>query len=231
MIDCGVKKIPEAHIMKRWTREARDYQYPDDVCTSPGEQLGQSLLFANALDVVRSTDKNPKAGEILTRYLNMARKEIEGLEMVNVNEISPSDGNNTSGYMSASGTEAQNDEPEYDSDGLQVLTNTYGASGSSAYMSDADINSIKAPLVSKDTGHRREKRFKPLFERRRKGRKRYTATTMLSESIQEEGNQITMRIENEMTKANKGPTKKKRNIQANERHYVCFLLTQNMNYG
>lgn len=30
MIDFGVNKIPEAHILKRWTRSARDYQYPDE---------------------------------------------------------------------------------------------------------------------------------------------------------------------------------------------------------
>lgn len=80
MITNGVKKIPEAHIMKRWTRNAHDFEYPDEVCTSAGEQLGQNLLYANALEVVKSTDKNPKAGEILMRYLNMARKEIDGIE-------------------------------------------------------------------------------------------------------------------------------------------------------
>jgi hypothetical protein len=70
MIHHGVKKIPQAHIMKRWTRDARDYQYPNDVCTSAGEQLGQSLLYANALDVVKSIEKDPKAGKILARHLN-----------------------------------------------------------------------------------------------------------------------------------------------------------------
>ena len=44
-----------------------------------GEQLGQNLLYANALEVVKSTDKNPKAAEILMRYLHMAKKEIDGI--------------------------------------------------------------------------------------------------------------------------------------------------------
>lgn len=60
MIHRGVNEIPEAHIMKRWTRNARDYEYPNEVCTTAGEQLGQSLLFANALDVVKSTER-PKS--------------------------------------------------------------------------------------------------------------------------------------------------------------------------
>lgn len=166
------------------------------------------MLFANALDVVKSTNKNPKAGEILTRHLNMARKEIEGLETANVDVISPSEGNATAGYMSASGTKAMNKETEYGSDGLQVLTNTYGASGSSAYMSDADINRIQAPSVPKETGRKREKRYNPLFERRRKGRKRYTAATMTSESI--EGHLTTMIIANEMAKEGKEPKKQKK---------------------
>lgn len=189
MIDLGIKKIPDGHIMKRWTRNARDYQYPDDVCTSAGEQLGQSLLYANALDAVKSTDQNPKAGEILTRYLNMARKEIEGLQNETDSQIQTSDGNTTTGYISASGNESKNEEQQdYDSDGSPVVRNIYGASGSSAYMSDADINNIKAPFVPQKSGRQREKRFKPLFERKRKGRKRYTANPMSWGNIQEEAN-------------------------------------------
>lgn len=72
--------------------------------------------------------------------------------------------------MYGSGTEAQNvDQDGYDSDGLEAVTKRYGASGSSAYMSD-DIYSILAPLVSLEMGHRTEKCFKPLFERKRKSR-------------------------------------------------------------
>lgn len=62
--------------MKRWTRNARDFEYPDEICTSAGEQLGQNLLYAHALEVVKSTDKDPGAGQILIRHINMARKEI-----------------------------------------------------------------------------------------------------------------------------------------------------------
>jgi hypothetical protein len=214
MIDCGLNKIPEGHILKRWTRNARDYQYPDDVCTIAGEQLGQSLLFANALDVVKSTVKNPKAGEILTRHLNIARKEIEVLETTNEANNSLSDGNGTAGYVSASGTETGNGNLEdYDSGGIQVVTNKYGASGSSAYMSDADINRIKAPFVPKENGRKREKRFKPVFERKRKSRKRYTAKPMISEDSHEEGYLENLCIANDMEKSERVTKtgKKKRN--------------------
>lgn len=183
MIHNGVKKIPQAHIMKRWTRDARDYDYPDEVATSAGQQLGQTLLYANALDVVKSTEKSQEAGQILTKYLNIARKEIEGLDNDISTNISASEGDTTNGYMSATATETENeDQSGYDSDGNPVTKNVYGAAGSSAYMSDADVNNIQAPEVPKESGRRREKRYKPVFERKRKGRKRYTACPMIFEN-------------------------------------------------
>lgn len=185
MIACGVKEIPKAHIMKRWTRDARDYEYPDEVCTSAGEQLGQSLLYANALDVVKSTEKAPKAGQILTKYLNLARKEIERLESDNCTMISASDGINENAYMSGTANEQESvDQSSYDSDGQPVQRNVYGAAGSSAYMSDADINNIQAPELPQQLGRLRETRYKPLFERKRKGRKRYRASPVIIESCE-----------------------------------------------
>lgn len=185
------------------------------VSTTAGEQLGQSLLFANALDVVKSTVKSPKAGEILTRHLNIARKEVEGLETTNEPNNSLSDGNGTAGYVSASGTETGNENLEdYDSDGLQVVPNKYGASGSSAYMSDADVNRIKAPFVPKENGWKRENRYKPVFERKRKSRKRYTAKPMISEDTNEEAYLENVNIANVVEKSErvtKTATKKCKN--------------------
>lgn len=188
MIHRGVNEIPEAHIMKRWTRNARDYEYPNEVCTTAGEQLGQSLLFANALDVVKSTEKDPRAGEILTKYLNMAKKDIELLHGDNSRHMSASDGNTTgAAYQSETGTKAEYaDHTDYDSDGKRVVTNAYGAAGSSAYMTYADVNSIKAPNIPKEVGCKREIRYKHMFERKRKSMKRYTASTNVFPNIHEE---------------------------------------------
>lgn len=44
MIRRGVKKIPQAHIMKRWTRDARDYQYPNELCTSAGTAWSELVV-------------------------------------------------------------------------------------------------------------------------------------------------------------------------------------------
>lgn len=158
--------------MKWWTRNDCDYQYPNDVCTTAGEQLGQSLLYANALDVVKSTQRNKKAREILNRHLNMARKEIDGLDTNICSEVRTSDGNMTLGYISGSATELDNSG--YDSDGNPVVRNKYGAAGSSAYMSDVDVSKIQAPIITPKSRRKKEKRYKPLFERSRNSKKRYT---------------------------------------------------------
>lgn len=154
--------------------------------------MGQSLLYANALDVVKSTQMHPKAGEILNRHLTMGRKEIDGLNCEISSQMYGSDGNTTTGYISGSATETEKlDQVSitvgYDSDGHPVVRNSYVAAGSSAYMSDADVSNIKAPLITAEVGRKREKRYKPMFERSRKGRKRYTGTPIIHEAYDSGG--------------------------------------------
>jgi hypothetical protein len=162
--------------MKRWTRNARDFEYPDEVCTSAGEQLGQNLLYANALDVVKSTDKNPKAVEILMKYLHMAKKEIDSMPPENLSYIASTDGNSSAAQNPVNDSETEGGcQTGYESNGQQIITNTYGAAGSSAYMSDAEIREIQAPLVPQHIGKQRENRYKPIFEKIRRGRKCYRA--------------------------------------------------------
>lgn len=165
------------------------------------------MLYANALDVVSSTQKNKKAGKILIRHLNMARKEINGLETEISTELQTTDGNTTTGYSSGCGTEVENSG--YDSDGNPVVRNKYGAAGSSAYMSDLDVIKIKAPFIKPKAGKKRETRYKPMFERARKGMKRYTAFPVISEDCGEDaqaGNKCTT----EAVKNVKHVAKKKR---------------------
>lgn len=169
MIHCGVSKIPETHIMKRWTRNARDFSYADDISSSGIDYLGHGLLFVNALEVVRLADKDAKSGAILMKYLTMARKEIESLQEDQFKENSYMD---TYGYISSSS--AQGEDPcssGYDSDGEPIIGNMYGAAGSSAYMSDNDIQNIQAPIVPLNKGRPRANRFPKMFEKRKKGRK------------------------------------------------------------
>lgn len=151
MIHSGVKEIPQYHVMKSWSKDARDYEYPKEASNEVEEQLGQRLLFANALDVVTKSGKAPKAGEILTRHLNLARKEIEDLEDDTSNDELTSAENTMCGYTSAE-ADYSTDQCAYTSDEQAVKHNVYGASGSSAYMSDVEIRQMKAPVVPLKSG-------------------------------------------------------------------------------
>lgn len=102
----------------------------------------------------------------------MARKEIDGLDTNICSEVRTSDGNMTLGYISGSATELDNSG--YDSDGNPVVRNKYGAAGSSAYMSDVDVSKIQAPIITPKSRRKKEKRYKPLFERSQNSKKRYT---------------------------------------------------------
>lgn len=211
MIHCGIKKIPTAHIMKRWTRDVRDYEYPAEVCPSATENLGQSLLYANALDAVKSTDNNKKAAQILNRYLNIARKEIDALDGPNPCQFTTSGGNTTVGYISGTNTEAETEwQSEYDSDGQPLVRNMYGASRSSAYMSDANINNIQTPVVPTETGRKRETMIKPLFERKQKARKNYTGSPLMYANNEDEGHLYNMCIGNDMVGKNNQVKKPKK---------------------
>jgi hypothetical protein len=166
LIHIGAKKIPEAHIMKRWTQGAKDFDYPLSAASgSIDNQLISSILHVNALEVVQSAGKDADASQILMKHLSMAKKEMQTLfDERNKNQPSnvDSDYNSTSapdhGYCNVSG---------YETEGW-VSDNMYGASGSSAYMSDGDILSIKAPTVpEKQSGRPRENRYPRMFEYRR----------------------------------------------------------------
>ncbi|KAG2568135.1 hypothetical protein PVAP13_7NG159300 [Panicum virgatum] len=127
-------------------------------------QLQQSVLHVNALGVVHSADNDPDAAQILMKHLNLARKEMQLL----FEEKSKNKQDNLSGgYSSAFSSKGCYDSdsgPE--SEGANDIV--FGASGSSAYMSDSDILSIQAPPVPpKSVGRPRENRFPRMFEYRR----------------------------------------------------------------
>ncbi|TVU27405.1 hypothetical protein EJB05_30014, partial [Eragrostis curvula] len=157
MIHTGVSKIPEAHILKRWTRNARDVVYPDALSSdsdSVGDQLLQSVLYGDALDVVRRANKDKQIHEIVARNIKLAKQEIDRL---------------MEWRSKQPGYKAVEEEPDYNtttsvSDIEAIVGNSYGASGSSAYMSDSEIESILAPDVNRAKGRPRANRFRSSAE-------------------------------------------------------------------
>jgi hypothetical protein len=146
--------------MKRWTRNAKDFEYVAESSSNLfGTQVGSSVLYVNALEAVQAVQNDPDAAEILMKYLANAKKEIQ--RMVDERHIG-SENMVTSAYSSDSGSEGI--ETDFD----DVNANTYGASGSSAYMSDADIRAIQAPTVRNPVGRPRQNKYPRMFERFKK---------------------------------------------------------------
>ncbi|RLN35449.1 hypothetical protein C2845_PM03G22420 [Panicum miliaceum] len=165
LIHFGEKEIPQAQIMKRWTRGAKDFDYPSvERSGSIDNQLQQSVLYVNALEVAHSADKYPDASQILMNHLSLARKEIQ--RMVEDRGENNQD-NVAGGYSSSSSSKfCYDSETRYETEG--ATNNVFGAAGSNAYMSDSDILSIQAPPVpAKSVGRPRENRFPRMFEYRR----------------------------------------------------------------
>ncbi|CAN6213782.1 unnamed protein product [Urochloa humidicola] len=171
LIHCCVNKIPEAHIMKRWTRDAKDFAYQNDTMSGlVDNQLRNNVLYANALEVVHTAENDAEASVILMNYLGIAKKEIQQLLHDRKKNQSKEP---IEGYSSAAASEDGFDtgnETGYETE--CSTANTYGAAGASAYMSDADIQSIQAPIVRNPSGRPREKRFPRMFERFKKGSQR-----------------------------------------------------------
>uniref|UniRef100_A0A453B6F0 Uncharacterized protein n=2 Tax=Aegilops tauschii subsp. strangulata TaxID=200361 RepID=A0A453B6F0_AEGTS len=69
MIILDVKKIPKAHIMKRWTVDARDVlpdhikHYQRDMGPPDAMTFRHSAMYITALEIVHLGDNNPKAFE------------------------------------------------------------------------------------------------------------------------------------------------------------------------
>lgn len=180
LIHRGVSKIPSAHILKRWTREARDFAYPaigtDSNGTSVTDELLQSLLYVNALEVVGSAKNDKQIHDVVARHLKNARLEIERLLAWRSNQP---------GYCSP--TDTGSDSP---SDAEAVNDNSYGAAGISAHMSDAEIETMQAPVVHLPQGRPVCNRRPSLLDKIKKGKKKRASNSeslSFCEHCQEEG--------------------------------------------
>jgi hypothetical protein len=120
------------------------------------------MLYVNALEAVQAVENDTEAAEILMNYLSSVKKEIQRLVE---QRDKCSDNIIALGYSSDPASDDVVSKFDDDS------ANTYGASGSSAYMSDADIRAIQAPTVRNNVGRPRENRYPRMFERFKKGKK------------------------------------------------------------
>lgn len=151
MIRLNIEKIPHAHILTRWTRQAKD-ALPEHLkplqnrkTTLEPLSIWQTQLNATALEVVTKGNTDKETIAVVMKHLKAASKEVD--------EVLRSRSKPTSEPFTADGLDIGTDIEE-------VQGNKYGASGSSACLSDSEILKIKAPLVDKERGCPRFKRFR-----------------------------------------------------------------------
>uniref|UniRef100_A0ACD6A859 Uncharacterized protein n=1 Tax=Avena sativa TaxID=4498 RepID=A0ACD6A859_AVESA len=81
-INRGVCQIPECHIMKRWTRQARMSTFDPNLRTLGKDRRIESrsfrhkVMYMSAMELVNIAEVDEKACEIATRNLDRAKKEI-----------------------------------------------------------------------------------------------------------------------------------------------------------
>lgn len=162
MLQLGISRIPDRHVMIRWTRIARDV-VPDDINfyhadTTPMPSLTyrHRLLTADASRMVTEGDYDAETFEIATKHMRRAFMEIADYRKLK--ESCEIDGCNaqTDGFNSEHGNGT-------DTDG-ESRGNTFGAAGSCAGLSDSELLSLRAPDVKVVRGRVRINRYRPRIE-------------------------------------------------------------------
>jgi hypothetical protein len=165
MIQLGVYEIPKAYIKKRWTRSARDILpertkgYQKETLCMQSMTFRNTFLYVNAIDVVQDGNKDLVAFDIASKYLKKAQRKLK--EYFMLKEKNP-----RIGYQDNLATKADLYKTDTDSaidSGSEMegrKHNSYGASGSSAWMSDSELLKLKAPPFIRAAGRPKEIRYK-----------------------------------------------------------------------
>jgi hypothetical protein len=165
LIQLGVFEIPKAYIKKRWTRSARDILpekikgYQKETLCMQSMTFRHTFLYVNAIDVVQNGNKDLIAFDIASKYLKKAQKKLK--EYFMLKEKNPRVEDQEELFMKGTYYTTENDSA-VDS-GCEIegrKQNTFGASGSSAWMSDSELLRLKAPPSIRATGRPKEIRHK-----------------------------------------------------------------------
>jgi hypothetical protein len=179
MIQLGVYEIPKAYINKRWTRSARDI-LPDRSKTYQKETLclqsmtfRHSFLYVNAIDVVQDGNKDLVAFDIASKYLKKAQKKLK--EYFMAKEKNPGISHPADFFKKGTFYPSESDIAEGSESEREARTkNSFGAAGSSAWMSDSELMKLKAPNVSRAPGRPKERRYMGCSDYYAKRQKRST---------------------------------------------------------
>jgi hypothetical protein len=82
MVQLGVSEVPKAHILKLWTRKARDLLpgelrcYQQDTLCIESMTYCHTYLYVNAIEVVKDGNRDLGAFDIAAKYLKKAQKKL-----------------------------------------------------------------------------------------------------------------------------------------------------------
>lgn len=159
MLQLGISRIPDRHIMIRWTRIARDTVpeemnfYPTEAApVQPSLTYRHRLLAAIAALMVTEGDHDAETFEIATKHMHRAFMEIADYRKLKQSFESD-------GYTSKNDGTCSEYGNGTDTDG-ETGGNMFGAAGSSAGLSDSELLSLRPPDVKIKRGRPRMNRYK-----------------------------------------------------------------------
>jgi hypothetical protein len=164
MIQLGVYEIPNHYINKRWTRSARDIlpdrtkAYQKETLCLQSMTFRHTFLYVNAIDVVQEGNKDLVAFDIASKYLKKAQKKLK--EYFVAKEKNPTISHPDLFFGKAGYYPSESDMPDdsaSEREGTRI--NSFGAAGSSAWMSDTELLKLKALSVIRAPGRPKENRY------------------------------------------------------------------------
>lgn len=162
MIRLDIRQIPDAHIMTRWTRQAKDV-LPDHLKGHQKDSGGtkplamQSMqLNAKALEAVSKGNTDTETLQVVMKHFIAAIKEVDAILEARREKSEVTSKNSDNGTVCVD----SEDGVDIQTDIEGVRGNRYGASGSSAGMSDSEILKLKAPIANRSRGRPRVNRYR-----------------------------------------------------------------------
>ncbi|TVU43728.1 hypothetical protein EJB05_10216 [Eragrostis curvula] len=203
MVQLGISEIPEAHIMKRWTYKAIDVLpgelsiYQEDRLSMQSMTFRHSYLYVNGMKNVNDGNRDINAFKIVAHYQKKAQKKLaQYFKTLEASEKEATTAKKNKHVDRVSELEHQyyTTGSESGSDIDIPLGNTYGASGSSACMSDTELQNIKAPSYKRKPGRPKATRFKSSADeanrKKRKGSRRNTDDGQEEDQLQQQRKKI-----------------------------------------
>ncbi|KAM0929326.1 hypothetical protein ACQ4PT_001700 [Festuca glaucescens] len=151
MIHLGLNQIPDFHVLKRWTKSARDIlgpsvEGPQETELSLPKSFRHNIMYVSALELVKMGDLAESKYRIVMKHITAAKKELREDET----PVAPL-------YYSSGA--------EDDGEGRRATNNRAqleGLADSGAMTSDGVL--IKEPLIKRGRGRPKATRFKSFLD-------------------------------------------------------------------